>query len=70
LGSPTKSIFVFVVNLTTLSQYLRLYSVEQKDGKGMMTWKKCGRKRSWPNLRFYSSIRLEDLRKITKISSG
>jgi hypothetical protein len=32
----------------------------------MMNRKGCGRKRPWPNLRYYSSICLEGLRNITK----
>jgi hypothetical protein len=32
----------------------------------VMNWKECGRKRSWPNLRYYPNICLEDLRKSTK----
>jgi hypothetical protein len=31
-----------------------------------MNWKECGRKRSWPNLRYYSNICLEGLRKTIK----
>jgi hypothetical protein len=31
-----------------------------------MNWKGCGKKRSWPNLRYYPSICLEGLRKTTK----
>jgi hypothetical protein len=31
-----------------------------------MNWKGCGRKRSWPNLRYYPGICLEGLRKTTK----
>jgi hypothetical protein len=31
-----------------------------------MNWKGCGRKRSWPNLRYYPDICLEGLRKKTK----
>jgi hypothetical protein len=32
-----------------------------------MNWKGCGRRLSWPNLRYYPSIFLEDLWKTTKI---
>jgi hypothetical protein len=32
----------------------------------MVNWKRCGRKRSWPNLRYYPSICLEGLRETTK----
>jgi hypothetical protein len=31
-----------------------------------MNWKGCGRKRSWPNLRYYPGTRLEGVRKTTK----
>jgi hypothetical protein len=31
-----------------------------------MNWKECGRKRSWPNLRHYHCICLEELRKVSK----
>jgi hypothetical protein len=34
-----------------------------------MNWKGCGRKRSWPSLRYYPSIFLQELRKTTKILS-
>jgi hypothetical protein len=33
-----------------------------------MNWKVCGRKRSWPNLRYHPGILSEGLRKITKTS--
>jgi hypothetical protein len=32
----------------------------------IMNWKECGRKWSWPNLRYCPSIFLEKLRKTTK----
>jgi hypothetical protein len=32
----------------------------------MMNWKGFCRKRSWPNLRYYSAIRVKGLRKSTK----
>jgi hypothetical protein len=32
----------------------------------MMSWKICGRKWPWPNIRYYLGIRLERLRKITR----
>jgi hypothetical protein len=55
---------IFAIYLTTLS-------VTQIDGaNGRMTAhneiESCGRKRLWPSLRCYSSIRLDGLRKITK----
>jgi hypothetical protein len=31
-----------------------------------MNWKGCGRKQSWPNLRYYPSIYLEELRQTIK----
>jgi hypothetical protein len=57
---------IFVVYLTTLSQYLRLYSVEWKCGKWMINWKGCWRKRSWPSLMCCLSVCLEGLRKTTR----
>jgi hypothetical protein len=36
----------------------------------MMNWKERGRKRSWPNLRYYTSNCLEGLRKIAQASVG
>jgi hypothetical protein len=35
----------------------------------MNNWKGCGRKRSWPNLRYYHGICLEGVRKNTKTFS-
>jgi hypothetical protein len=32
----------------------------------MMNWNEYGRKRSWPNLRYYLGICLEGLRKVSK----
>jgi hypothetical protein len=34
----------------------------------MMNWKGSGRKQSWPNLRYYPAISLEELKKTTKAS--
>jgi hypothetical protein len=34
-----------------------------------MNWKGCGRKWSWPNLKYYPGICLEGLRKATKTLS-
>jgi hypothetical protein len=34
-----------------------------------MNWKGCGRKWSWPNLRYYLGIFLEGLRNTTKVLS-
>jgi hypothetical protein len=36
----------------------------------MINWKGCGRKRSWPNLRYYPGICPERLRKTTEILSN
>jgi hypothetical protein len=36
----------------------------------MMNFKGCGRRRSWPNLRYYPDICLEGLRKTTKLSQN
>jgi hypothetical protein len=52
--------------LTTLFQWLWLYSFEQTGDNWMINRKGCGRKRPWPNLRYYPSICLVGLRKITK----
>jgi hypothetical protein len=32
----------------------------------IMSWKGCGKKWSWPNLRYYPRIFMKELRKITK----
>jgi hypothetical protein len=34
----------------------------------MMNWRGCGKKWSWPNLRYHPDTYLEGLRKITKTS--
>jgi hypothetical protein len=36
----------------------------------MMNWNGCGRRRSWPNLRYYPSICLEGPKKTTRNLSG
>jgi hypothetical protein len=36
----------------------------------MMNWKECGKKWSWPKLRYYHSICLERLRKSVQNQSG
>jgi hypothetical protein len=55
---------LFVDYLPTFLQQLKLYSVECKDDALMMYLEKiCGRKRLWPNLRYYPVTRLEGLRK-------
>jgi hypothetical protein len=56
---------LFVVYVVTLFQRLRLYSVEWRRDKWMMNWKGCGRKWLWHNVRYYSSICLEELGKTT-----
>jgi hypothetical protein len=48
------------------SQLLRLHSVEWMCDRRIMNPKGCGRKWSWPNLRYYPAICLEGLRKTTK----
>jgi hypothetical protein len=48
------SIALFVVYLMMLFQWLRLYSVEWKGGKQMISWKGCGRKWTWPNFKVLS----------------
>jgi hypothetical protein len=45
---------LFVVYLTTVSQWLRLYSVEWRGVNWMLNWKGCGRKRLWPNFKVLS----------------
>jgi hypothetical protein len=78
LGSPSPHVlgnlphlftYLFVLYLTTLSQYhgLLVCSVELKDERRKMNCKGYGRKRSWPNLRYYLVIFLERLSKTTKI---
>jgi hypothetical protein len=63
-------IYLFVLNLATFSQLLKLYSVEWKGDKWMMNWKGRARKRSWPNPRYCPDIQLEGLRNTTKTSVG
>jgi hypothetical protein len=62
-------LFISFSTLTTRFPLLSLYSVERKSDKWMMTWQEFGTKRSWPNLCYYPSFRLEGLRKPRK-SSG
>jgi hypothetical protein len=53
----TKSVnhvfYLFVAYLMTPSQYLRLYSIEWENDRQMMNCKGFGRKRSWPNWRYW-----------------
>jgi hypothetical protein len=58
---------LFIVYLTALSVSRLLASV--RGWQWVMNLKGCGRKRSWPNLRYCSGICLEGLRKTTKIIS-
>jgi hypothetical protein len=60
--------FVFCDLLTTLYQQLRIYGVEWKNGRWILNWKGCGKKRSWLILRCYPGICLKDMTKITKKS--
>jgi hypothetical protein len=59
LVNPSHISVLFVVYLTTLSV---VHTILRRITR-IMNWKGYGRKRSWPNLRCYSSIRLEGLRK-------
>jgi hypothetical protein len=36
----------------------------------MMDWKQCGRKWSWPKLRYYTKIYLEELGNTTRNNQG
>jgi hypothetical protein len=54
---------LYRVCLTTHFRQQRLYRVGWKGDKWEKNWKGCGRKRSWPNLRYYPSIFLQGLRK-------
>jgi hypothetical protein len=57
---------------TIFSLFNDTFSVTQtiyRQMKGMMNWKGCGRKRSWPNLTCYPGICPEGLRKPLKPSS-
>jgi hypothetical protein len=56
--------------LTMLFQWLRPCSVESSDDTWMMNWKRCGRTRPWPNLRYYFSICIEGLKESRKNLSG
>jgi hypothetical protein len=61
----------FIYNLfNDVFQWLRLYSVEWKDGKWTMNWKGCGSKRPRANSKYYPGICLESLNKNTKSLSG
>jgi hypothetical protein len=48
------TIYLFVVYLTKLFEFVRLYSVEWMGNKWMMNWKGFWRKRSWPNSKVLS----------------
>jgi hypothetical protein len=59
--NPPESKFVSLCVISLLERrFLRLYSTEWKDDRWMMNCKGCGRKRSWPNLRQYPGMCLED----------
>jgi hypothetical protein len=46
------------------------YSAEWKGDKLILNWRGYGRKRPWPDLRYYPGICLEGQRKATKTQSG
>jgi hypothetical protein len=52
-------------SLTTLFQWLGLYSVEWRGDEWVMNWKGCGKKQSWHTFMWCSSICLEGLSKTT-----
>jgi hypothetical protein len=61
--------FLFLVYLTAFSVTQTIsYRIEWNDDIITMNSRGCGRKRSFPNLRFYPGICLEGLRKTTKAS--
>jgi hypothetical protein len=68
-----KEILVFPHNLTDFHLFSDLFneSVSSSDytaSNGRVTeWKECVPKRSWPVLRYYPGIRMEELRKTKKI---
>jgi hypothetical protein len=51
-----------------LFQYLRICNIQWRDNKWIMNCKGFGKKRTWPNLRYYPGICLEGLRKPWKTS--
>jgi hypothetical protein len=51
--------------LNNAFQLLRLRSVNWRGDMWLMSWGGCGRKRSWPNFRYYPSLYMEWLRKST-----
>jgi hypothetical protein len=62
LSQNNLEFYLFVVCLMTQCQQLRLYSVG-RNKRWMINWKIRGRKRPWPNSRYYPEIILEGLRK-------
>jgi hypothetical protein len=51
---------LFIAYLSTLFSNLDHTAPNEK---AIMNWKICGKKRSWPNLRYYPGIRLKGLSK-------
>jgi hypothetical protein len=59
----------FVIYLTMLFQWIRLYSIEWRGNKWMIICKEGGRKHLWRNFKILSQHYLEELRKTTKYLS-
>jgi hypothetical protein len=59
-------IVYFICSLFNYALSVTQHNVEWKDDRWMVNWKGCGRKRSWPKLRYYPGICLEGPRKTTK----
>jgi hypothetical protein len=51
-----RNLYILIVYLTTLSQYLRLYGIERKYYMWTMNRKGCGRKWSWSTLSNYTAF--------------
>jgi hypothetical protein len=60
----------FVVYLTTILEWLRLYSAKWRSDKWMMNWKGCGKKQSWANFNVLSQHLPGGMRKTMKTSDG
>jgi hypothetical protein len=56
-------LYLFVTYLTAIFKSLRIQSAEWKGDQWTTNWNQCGRKQSWPNLRYYPGIGLEGLTK-------
>jgi hypothetical protein len=68
-----KSVTVFILFICNL--FNDAFSVKQtiqrrmKEWQWMMNWRRFGRKRSFPNFRYYAGIHLQEMGKNTKILS-